>query len=165
MDSTRFFNHHRYSKLLTIIWFLEFISKEFYGLLSQFQLHSSKRFFFIVENDAKSYFNANYFCESKGATLAVPISDEENDDIAQLLPGKNIWLGVSGYTTTFWSGTYWTSNLNNLMYSNWRGGDGSPNEVSGNGKSNAFISQSDGTNEWITASENEEHYIVCIFRI
>ena len=50
------------------------------------------------------------------------------------------------------------------MYSNWRGGDGSPN-VSGNGKSNAFISQSDGTNEWITASENEEHYIVCIFRI
>ena len=47
---------------------------------------------------------------------------------------------------------------------NWAG-DGLPGELSGNGKSKAFMSQSDGTNRWINASENEEHYVVCIFRI
>ena len=109
----------------------------------------------------------NFNCTAPNGSsllLRTTLKAKENDDIAQLLPGKDIWLGVTG--DFYWSGSHWNpSNFNDLMYTNWRSGDGLPSEVSGNGKSNAFMSQSDGTNEWITASENEQHYIVCIFRI
>ena len=59
-----------------------------------------------------------------------------------------------------------------VTYSNWRNGEGGAveceNEINvlcEREKSFAFMSSSDGTNEWITAGELEKHYVVCIFRI
>ena len=174
MDTTRFLNIF---EKLSIICFLEFIKngKEFYGLVNEgFQLHSSKRFYYFVENDAKNYYDAYGICENNRATLPVPISAEENEDIAQLLPGKNIWLDITAYSNEFWWGNYWSTSAPSdiVTYSNWRNGEGGPveceNEVNvlcEREKNFAFMSSSDGTNEWITAGELEKHYVVCIFRI
>ena len=84
---------------LTMIWFLEFIKsgKEFYGLSHEgFQLHSSKRFYYFVENVEKNYYDARRtcICENNDATFPVPSSDEENEHIAQLLPGSAIISGL-----------------------------------------------------------------------
>ena len=120
------------------------------------------------------YYGASSKCDNNRATLPVPISAEENEDIAQLLPGKNIWLDITAYSNEFWWGSYWSTTAPSdiVTYSNWRNGEGGAveceNEINvlcEREKSFAFMSSSDGTNEWITAGELEKHYVVCIFRI
>ena len=175
-------------------WILEMVTPEFYGLTSVFesskwQLHTSGNFFYLVPNfsafqDSITYDNAYDFCEENGnAKLPVPQSDEENEQIAQLLPGKTIWLGVSSGAQSTGYENYWTSDYEvepwgetsrepsslmkftyELTYTNWRSGDGLPAGLSGNDNTNAVIDPSDGADTWVTADADELHNVVCIYK-
>ena len=120
-------------------------------------------------------------------TLPIPLSQEENDQIAQLMDGKNIWLGIQprksdriyyrvsenedliSYTyPDHWSVGHEAWGVASYMdgemdFTNWRSDDmGKPDLSSGTQKMGAIISGTD--KKWETRDENEKHYAMCIFR-
>ena len=120
-------------------------------------------------------------------TLPIPLSQEENDQIAQLMDGKNIWLGIQprksdrifyrvsengdliSYTyPDHWSVGYGVWGVasyfdGEMDFTNWRSDDmGKPDLSSGTQKMGAIISGTD--KKWETRDENEKHYAMCIFR-
>ena len=65
-------------------------------------------------------------CERDGATLPVPLSDEENKLIADLNYHEDTWLGINDLET---EGTFVDNDENPITYSNWYRGE--PNDSNG----------------------------------
>ena len=83
------------------------------------------------------------------AALPIPQSQEENDQITSLMPGKNIWLGIGSTSRRAWGVS------DDPIYTNWRSDEGTE-------KRWAFISSADG--KWVRADESEMHDVICLFR-
>ena len=115
---------------------------------------------------AKNSFDAEYLCQEHNrvpypnnpssfragpnvASLPIPQSQEENDQITSLMPGKNIWLGIGSVRRNAWGVT------DDPIYTNWRSEEDTE-------KRQAYISSSDG--KWVGADENEVHDVLCLFR-
>ena len=124
---------------------LEILTTEFYDLDKNYQLHPSGRFFYKSHSIGKQYREAATICAGSNnfaftgeAYLPLPLSDEENKLISEIMPGKNIWLalwGPSPGTDYKWSGpsadgytsytTYRTpenTTGRKITYTNWRNG-------------------------------------------
>ena len=107
-------------------------------------------------------------------TLPIPLSQEENDQIAQLMGGLNIWLGIEPRKSDYpdypdhWAAGYGVWGVasyydGEMDFTNWRSDDmGKPDLSSGTQKMGAIISGTD--KKWETRDENEKHYAMCIFR-
>ena len=160
----------------------EILTNEFYGLPTYYKLHSSRRFFYRESSLPLSVYNAQRFCEdhvgrlptwTSKAYLPLPLSEEENEFIREIVPGKSLWIAMHWMENDYWSGpSEWGYNAKfqtkstegifelRTVYTNWRSGDGVLEGLSGNRR--AIISPSDG--KWLAAGAYEEHYAVCIFR-
>ena len=160
------------------------MTTEFYDLDNNYQLHPSGRFFYKTYPAGMQYDSADTFCSGSTnfaftakAYLPLPLSDEENKLISEIMPGKNIWLALSSYTDSKWQGplangytsytTYRTPENTigeKITYTNWRNGDPVPRQVAAGEYGNAVImSGSDG--KWEMVEATEYHHVVCIFRI
>ena len=94
--------------------------------------------------------NTGWFIDGPNvASLPIPQSQEENDQITSLMPGKNIWLGIGSVSRNAWGVT------DDPIYTNWRSEEDTE-------KRTAYISSSDG--KWVGADENEVHDVLCLFR-
>ena len=171
-----------------------FSNAEFYGLPLSFTLHPSRRFFYRLNWTPKTLYDAGDSCidgrydgsndgsyesydqfdeERFLGTPPIPLSQEENDQIAELMDGLNIWLGI-------WPSSHddpdipdhWTAHFEawgvpktdgKMDFTNWRSDDmAKPDLSSGTQKIGAIISGTD--RKWETRDENEMHYSMCIFR-
>ena len=112
-----------------------------------------------ISDWARNSFDAENFCQVHDrhgfragpnvASLPIPQSQEENDQITSLMPGKNIWLGIGSVSRNAWGVT------DDPIYTNWRSEEDTE-------KRTAYISSSDG--KWVGADENEVHDVLCLFR-
>ena len=64
--------------------------------------------------------DAKNFCARDGATLPVPLSDEENLFIAKMNPNQNTWLAINDKEK---EGTFVDNDGNPITYSNWAPGE------------------------------------------
>ena len=74
-----------------------------------------------------TYNAAKIQCESDGAFLAIPRSEAENDYIADLIPNKNIWIGINDIVQ---DGVFVAVDGSDITYTNWDSGE--PNNYGGN---------------------------------
>ena len=63
-----------------------------------------------------NYLDAKAQCESDGAYLAIPRSDDENVFIASLIPNVNIWIGVNDIDE---EGTFVAVDGQDVSYTKW----------------------------------------------
>ena len=112
-------------------------------------------------------------------TLPIPLSQKENDQIAQLMDGRNIWLNIYPRSSVHFPDfpDHWSADFSawgpqwgvadyydgEMDFTNWRSEDmAKPDLSSGTQKFGAIISGTDG--KWETRDINEMHYAMCIFR-
>ena len=169
---------------LTSQIYSEILTNEFYGLPGYYKLHSSRRFFYRESLEPMVKVDAYLFCKehvdrrptwTSKAYLPLPLSDEENEFIRKIVPGKSLWIAMSSGQKFYSELDYWfgpsewgySIQLNigpdfPYAYTNWRSGDGVPAGLSGNHKTETIMSPADG--KWLAADQDEKHYAVCIFR-
>ena len=150
------------------------MNNEFYGLPGSFILHPSRRFFYRLNWEPKTRIDAAIECDNGNkdwGSSPIPLSQEENDQIAALMGGLNIWLGIEPKTSPGYQ-TYWGPDLNawgvrmnwgKFDFTNWRSDDMAiPDLSSGTQKMGAIISGSDG--KWEPRNFEEKHYSMCLYR-
>ena len=170
----------------------EFVDTGFYGLHGDFKLHPSQKFFYRLNWDPKTRIEAEDECQlhhsinwSTGwsadpsiqskdwGSSPIPLSQEENDQIAALMGGLNIWLGIQPELgTKYGYQNYWRTDLKawgvrfssgKMDWTNWRSDDMAiPDFSSGTQKMGAIISGSDG--KWEPRDPEEKHYSMCLYR-
>ena len=161
------------------------MNNEFYGLPRSFILHPSRRFFYRLIWEPKTRFeaadeckngniwdtaNSNPYSKDWGSS-PIPLSQEENDQIAALMGGLNIWLGIEPESVPGYQ-NFWGPDLDawgvrvsrgKMDFTNWRSDDMAiPDLSSGTQKMGAIISGSDG--KWEPRNPEEKHYSMCLYR-
>ena len=104
------------------------MNNRFYGLPGSFILHPSRRFFYLLNWEPKTRSEAADICSTHYWTpptigeinldrppkdwgsLPIPLSQEENGQIAALMGGLNIWLGIEPSTSPGYQ-NYWRPDL------------------------------------------------------
>ena len=158
------------------------MNHEFYGLPGSFILHPSRRFFYRLNWEPKTRIDAAIECDTGNNADAlwahkdwgsspIPLSQEENDQIAALMGGLNIWLGIEPSSAPGYQ-NFWGPDLNawgvrvnkgKMDFTNWRSDDMAiPDLSSGTQQMGAIISGSDG--KWEPRDPEEKHYSMCLYR-
>ena len=162
------------------------MNNEFYGLPGSFILHPSRKFFYRLNWEPKTRIEAAWECKNWNnwdsawntdatsepkdwGSSPIPLSQEENDQIAALMGGLNIWLGIEPSSTPGYQ-NYWGPDLNawgvrvnmgKMDFANWRSDDMAIPD-SETQKMGAIISGSDG--KWEPRDPEENHYSMCLYR-
>ena len=161
------------------------MNHEFYGLPGSFILHPSRRFFYRLNWEPKTRIDAAIECDNGNnwdpansnpyskdwGSSPIPLSQEENDQIAALMGGLNIWLGIEPSSAPGYQ-NFWGPDLNawgvrvnkgKMDFTNWRSDDMAiPDLSSGTQQMGAIISGSDG--KWEPRDPEEKHYSMCLYR-
>ena len=91
--------------------------------------------FYKIYPERESYGFADSQCKSDGSFLAIPRSEAENDFIANLIPNKNIWIGINDIEQ---EGTFVAVDGSDISYTNWH-----PSEPSSTGWRGAVFKAGD----------------------
>ena len=103
-----------------------------------------------------TYTSAKAQCESDGAFLALPRSDAENNFIAGLFPGSNIWIGINDINQ---EGVYVAVDGGSISYTKWYSGE--PNDSNGN-EDGVHINP-DWNGYWNDLNVSYSFKVVCIY--
>ena len=112
---------------------------------------------FYKTYEEMNYLDAKAQCESDGAYLAIPRSDDENAFIASLIPNVNIWIGVNDIDK---EGTFLAVDDQDVSYTKWD--TDQPNSYSANADG-VQITGSNGF--WTDENITNNNQFVCIFNI
>lgn len=111
------------------------------------------------------FLDAEAQCESDGAYLALPRSDDENDFIAGLIPNEHIWIGLNDIAE---EGKFVTSDGLDLSYTKWDINSNQPNNYNGSedgvhiiGKGMSWLTKG----FWNDGSINAMKKFVCLYSI
>ena len=85
--------------------------------------------FYKVYGEKMTYNAAKTQCELDGAFLAIPRSEAENNYIADLIPNKNIWIGLNDIDK---EGVFVAVDGSDITYTNWDLVAGEPNNYDNN---------------------------------
>ena len=108
-----------------------------------------------------TYDAAKTQCESDGAFLAIPRSEAENDYIADLIPNKNIWIGINDIDQ---EGVFVAVDGSDITYTNWDSGE--PNSYGGNEDAVIIrVGHSKRQKAWNDNSKYSQVQFVCSLRI
>ena len=106
---------------------------------------------------AMNYLDAKAQCESDGAYLATPRSDDQNAFIASLIPNANIWIGLNDIDE---EGTFVSVDDEEVSYTKWSYGE--PNNLED--EDGVHISRS-SNGYWNDASITIQYQFVCTSHI
>ena len=110
--------------------------------------------------EAMNYHDAKAQCESDGAYLATPRSNEENAFIASLIPNANIWIGLNDIDD---DGTFVSVDGVDVTYNKWLNGEPSD---SGNEDGVEIIGDREWSNGyWNYKSTTLRNQFVCMSNI
>ena len=115
------------------------------------------RVFYKVYSEHYDYDSAKTQCESDGAFLAIPRSEDENDYISDLIPGQDIWIGINDIDQ---EGVFVAVDGSNITYTNWAFNE--PNNYNNN--EDAVHIHSGQTN-WNDLATYHQAEFVCSLRI
>ena len=104
-----------------------------------------------------NYLDAKAQCESDGAYLATPRSDDQNAFIASLIPNANIWIGLNDIDE---EGTFVSVDDEEVSYTKWSYGE--PNNLED--EDGVHISRS-SNGYWNDASITIQYQFVCTSHI
>ena len=117
--------------------------------------------FYKVYNGRMTYNAAKTQCESDGAFLAIPRSEAENDYIADLIPNKNIWIGINDIDQ---EGVFVAVDGSDITYTNWDSGE--PNSFGGNEDAVTIrVGHTKRQKAWNDVTEYNQQRFVCALRI
>ena len=113
---------------------------------------------------AMNYLDAKAQCESDGAYLATPRSDDQNAFLSSLIPNENIWIGLNDIDK---EGTFVSVDGSDVNYTKWFTGSGQPDNFQ---HSNGFdedgvhiLGDPNVSNEfWNDGPITDRHQFVCI---
>ena len=103
-----------------------------------------------------NYLDAKAQCESDGAYLATPRSDDQNAFLSSLIPNENIWIGLNDIDE---EGTFVSVDDKEVSYTKWLYGE--PND-SGNEDGVEIIGDRESSNGyWNDKSTTIQNQFVC----
>ena len=111
---------------------------------------------FYKTYEAMNYLDAKAQCESDGAYLATPRSDDQNAFIVSLIPNANIWIGLNDIDE---EGTFVSVDGEDVTYKKWSNGE--PND-SGNEDGVEIIGDRESSNGyWNDKPTTIQNQFVC----
>ena len=110
--------------------------------------------------EAMNYHDAKAQCESDGAFLAIPRSDDENAFIARLLPNENIWIGLNDIDK---EGIFVAVDGQDVSYTKWLNGE--PNNLENEDGVEILADRQFSNGYWNDAPIKSRKKFVCLFNI
>ena len=134
---------------------------EFYDLPNDYAL--AKEYLFYKIYDKQPYLDARDQCQSDGASLFLPESEDENKFMISLIPGEDIWIGADDINN---EGDFVSLDNKPLTWTKWAPNE--PNNEAGNEDAAHIIgsrSDMDVVGYWNDKSIARSSKFVCTLNI